>query len=137
MDLFNVHWKLGERKGRNTMTAFNKEDAKFAFQQYARHDGNIHNIPFEAEVVKVIGPLGRPQSPKQKLAQKYGFLMGSIIGAEKQFGYFSRMNLPAGIQPNTPQAAKIHRAVALVESQFAKLKRDISDTFKLAGLKVK
>lgn len=134
MEQFNVHWKCGEIKGKNTITAFDKEDAKLAFLLYTRHDGNIYNIPFEAEVVKVIGPLGiHKSSPKQKLAQKYGFIIGSIKGSKKQLMQAKTdMILASG-----PNAVKIERAYNLVEMQVAKTLRDISDLFKLAGLKVK
>jgi len=132
MDFFNVHWKYGEHKGKANLQGADKRDVTMVFNGYAHMDRpNYYNIPFEAEITKITGPLGRPSSPKQRLAQKYGFIIGSIIGAQKQ------MDAAYQLLPNGIDSQKAARAVALVDSQFAKLKRDISDLFKLAGLKVK
>jgi len=84
-----------------------------------------------ATIQKYVKLRKEESTPKQKLAQKYGFILGSIMRAESQFKQVH------GIFPNGVDTIKVNRAFALVDSQFAKLKRDISDCFKLAGLKIK
>lgn len=130
---YNVHFKSADLDGKAMITALSKEDAKKTFEQMAAKDvgapGSRADIPFEAIVTKVIGPLGRLASPKQKLAQSYGFIAGSLKGAELQF----RKSL-AHMQSSDP---KITASRGLVNSQFAKLQRDLRDCFKRAGLNVK
>lgn len=82
---------------------------------------------------KVIGPLGqKPSTSKQKLAQRYGYLMGSIKSAKLTFkNAFLKDPISRAV------SEKLNRAISLTESQFAKLERDLRDCFKLAGLKIK
>jgi len=130
MESFNVHWKFGESKGKALIFAFSKEDAKIKFERYARTESNSRFIPFEATVTKIYGPLGRESTPKQKLAQRYGFIIGSIKGAKKQFN-----TTIMSVSPDI--STRVIKGQILVDAQFAKLQRDIRDVFKLAGLKVK
>lgn len=125
---YNVHWKDGERKGKTCISALSKEDARTVAEKYMCVDAP-NGFPFEGKVTKVIGPLGKPASPKQKLAQSYGFIAGSLKGAELQF----RKSLEH-MQSSDP---KVTASRGLVNSQFAKLQRDLRDCFKRAGLNVK
>jgi hypothetical protein len=133
---FNVHWKQlingSFEKGKTCITAFDRWDAKNTFEKSCLNQGtDKKRFPPNAEVTKVI-QLGI-STTKQKLAQKYGFIIGSIIGAEKNF-----KNVTFEISEDDAKLrAKVFMAARLVDSQFAKLRRDIRDVFKLAGLKVK
>jgi hypothetical protein len=134
---FNVHYlTVGGSKGKTCITALSKDDAKTAFENHCKNEAADQlYYPFEATVKKVIGPLGMtPATPKQKLAQKYGFIIGGIKGAKTQFYQAVADMVPVG-QNKLPE--KLQRCGNLVEMQFAKLERDIRDCFKLAGLKVK
>ena|SRR5260221_5270708 len=128
---YNIHWKLGEHKGKATMEGVTKEAVIKGFTIYAGMDmGNPYSIPFEAEITKIITlHPSRKSTPKQKLAQKYGMIQGGIKGARIQFEY--------ALLPTLKDYSKENRAYHLVQSQFAKLQRDISDCFKLLGLKIK
>jgi hypothetical protein len=129
---YKIHWKLGHQTGKTIIGAETKVSAIQAFETYARMDlGNPYSIPFEAEIVKTIKVSNIPSTSKQRLAQRYGFIMGGVKGAHVQFRSV-RMILPNGLDAN-----KVNRAVGLVDMQFAKLERDIRDFFKLAGLKIK
>lgn len=132
---FNVHWKLGQQRGKTCMTAFSKEDAKIAFEGYVAVDipERRFDYPFEAEVIKVIGPLGMHESTdKQKLAHHYRWILGNITSAKAVLGRtkFKYVGLQASYD-------KVDRAYMLVDAQIAKLQRDVRDLFKIAGLKVK
>lgn len=121
---FNIHlvWpdKLEEKI---TVTALNKDDALMDTRAYRAREAGAYCL-------KVIGPLNRESTPKQKLAQKYGFIIGSIKGAKVQF-------TQAMTPDNIKDAHKLVKNWNLTMQQFAKLERDIRDCFKLAGLKVK
>jgi hypothetical protein len=95
------------------------------------------SIDSGAKLRKIIGPLGQKKStPKQKLAQKYGFILGSIKGAKVQVdNCFNPFTHSTVFDPD--KAAKWAKAKGLVNMQFSKLQRDIADLFKLAGLKIK
>lgn len=133
MPYFNVHWTtIGGARGKTTMDATDKLAARKAFNTYAAMDmDNAHGIPFEADLRKIIPLVSTPATPKQKLSRRYGFILGSIKGAQAQF-VSSFPDLQVG-QTNH----KITRGISLVNSQFAKLQRDVRDLFKLAGLNVK
>lgn len=134
---FNVHWKTPSgRTGKTNLTALSKQHAKDVFENLTRMDSNVNSdrYPFEAKAVKVIGPLGvHKTTDKQKLAQRYGYLMGSIKGAKTSFRSL-RDNADLFRVIANP---KIGRAVAMVDLQFSKLERDLRDLFRLAGLKIK
>lgn len=136
---FNVHYKFKDNDTRRKlcMTALDKEDAKLTFESYARNDdGNGMNIPFGAVVIKVIGPLGRETTPKQKLAQSYAFVLGGIKGSYVMMNRNSQaMKDIAAANPKI--ADRMARAWALVDAQYMKLQRDIRDLYKLSGLNIK
>lgn len=133
---YNVHWHMTgdtNQKGKTSITALDKEDAKRAFEARCRNEAaDQRHYPFEAKVDKVIGPLGLHQATnKQRLSRKYGFTMGGIKGAKAMF-----ISAFPDLHANDKDY-KLTRAIALVNQQFSKLERDLRDLFKLAGLKVK
>lgn len=139
---YNVHWHMTgdtNQKGKTSITALDKEDAKRAFEARCRNEAaDQRHYPFEAKVDKVIGPLGIYEAtPKQKLAQRYAFILGTIKGAETMMRQCHEHLLNEKLVKDNPHAMKIMRAEDLAHAQFAKLQRDIRDLFKLAGLKVK
>lgn len=119
-------------KRRATMTGLSIRDVRTTFNGMMRIDNNPY---FDCKLVRVWQ--SQPPSEKQKLAQKYGFIMGAIKGAQAQFDYAQRTMLVKEIESEGNPNFKTSRAIALVKSQFSKLQRDISDVFKLAGLKIK
>lgn len=129
-NIYNVHWKLGDRKGKTSMTALTKEDAKITFEKFTASEASEQSkYPFEAKAIKIYGPLGLYKStPKQKLAQNYHFMLGSVSAVEAMLGRVVWLQTPD---------AKQMQAKMLVGSQIAKLKRDLRDFFKKAGLNVK
>lgn len=133
---YNVHWKLDSgQKGKTCVTALAKEDAKTVFENYAKVDmpERRNTYPFEAKVVKVIGPLGMHQrTSKQHLAQMYRMCIGAAAMADKALH-----SIDGAIHNNPVQKEQIDRAWALAKAQSAKLQRDIRDLFKRAGLNVK
>jgi len=131
---FNVHWETyNGLKGKRCVTALSKNDARTVAENFMKMD-NDNGFPFEGKVIKVIGPLGvNPPTPKQLLGRKYGFIIGGIKGAQRMFAQ-ANTDLIIGAGSN---AVKCEKGRILVDAQFAKLKRDIRDVFKLAGLKVK
>lgn len=130
-ETFNVHMVWPDQQYEKlSVTALSKEDAL--------KDTRIHrNIRLGAYPVKVIGPLGvHPTTKKQNLSHKYGGIYRNIEGAKSVFYSFRRMTYEE-IGVTLEVGNKLSRHVSLVDSQFAKLQRDIRDLFKLAGLKVK
>lgn len=136
---FNVHFRSADVDGKATITALSKEDAKRTFELMAARDigapGSRADIPFEAIVTKVIGPLGlKPSTNLQLLAHKYGQIMRNLKGAEATFSYSAVAIKQVG---NNAENKSLAGKWDLVDKQFAKLKRDIRDLFKAAGLNVK
>lgn len=131
MSFFNIHYLApnGEKRIDRSVHATSKEELRELFSQSTHFDGSKY---FDCTFIKMI-ELNRVSTPKQKLAQKYGYTIGSIKGAKKQvIQNKTELILAAGTS-----AMKMERAINLVEMQFSKLLRDISDMYKLAGLKVK
>lgn len=109
-------------KKRGNITALSVRDARKTIQAQIRID---NNELFDCTLGRVWLP--KPPTEKQKLAQKYGFIMGSVKSAQ----------IGVKLIPLNNKTEKQDRAINLVHSQFAKLQRDIADLFKLAGLKIK
>lgn len=127
-ETYTVYYRDGKSPKSHThsFTALSIDDAKSTFKKDTL---NLYRV------TKVVKGYGMPMAtPKQKLAQKYGFILGSIKGAQIQFKQVYP-TMPFGEKQD--ENLKVTRAINLVESQFAKLQRDIRDCFKLAGLKVK
>src|SRR5260221_7088074 len=103
---YNVHlnWPDG-MKEKIAICAISKASAKF-------HTRIDNAVVAGATVRKVIGPLGKEATAKQKLAQRYGFIIGGIMGAQSSFNY-TKSNL----FPNGVDAEKAKKAFALVDSQ--------------------
>lgn len=126
---YNVHWEAPSGlKGKNTVTALSKEDAKTTAENLMRIDNN-NGFPFEGKVIKVIGPLGVHQrTQKQQLAQHYRSCIGAAMMVDKAIK--QQINSPLNIE-------KVLIAQSLAMSQSAKLQRDIRDLFRKAGLNIK
>ena len=128
MDTYYVSYRTPSGiKQKIRITAFSLIDAKTVVKNAIRVD---NNDLFDCTLLRIWKQI--ESTPKQKLAQKYGFIIGSIKGAKKQFNntIFTSVTDPVIVN-------KLSRAYGLADSQFAKLERDIRDCFKLAGLKVK
>jgi hypothetical protein len=127
MNFYNIAYlnSVGIKK-RASMTGFSVQDVRTAFNSMVRIDNNQY---FDCKLLRVWQ--NKPSSPKQILAQRYGFIMGGIKGARSSF-ISCYPNLQAGRTD-----AKVTNGISLVNAQFSKLQRDISDVFKLAGLKIK
>lgn len=126
METYHVTYKtVTGMKQTASFEAESKDAARSIFNSMACTDNN--NMFFDCTITRVW--LKKPQTEKQKLSQKYGFTMGCIKSAEAQVNF--AMNTA---NSNTEKQLKAH---ILVKHQFAKLKRDIADLFRLAGLKIK
>jgi hypothetical protein len=123
---FQVSYKTAAGiKKITSITGLSIEDVRNHFKDMIRVDNNEY---FDCTLIKVWE--NKPPTAKQKLAQKYGFIIGSVKNARIQF--------TNAMQPdNIKDAHKLSRNWHLTMQQFAKLERDIRDCFKLAGLKVK
>lgn len=122
---FNVHlvWPDMEEE-KVTVTALSRDDAL--------KDTRIKRaMDIGAYPHKVVGPLQHTQTYKQKMAGSYAWILGNLSSAE------ATMVRTKYTPDNSEFNDKIERAHALARSQFAKLRRDVRDLFKIAGLKVK
>ena len=130
--LYRVYFKRANgTKGSCRIDQSTPQHARLVFEANAAMDKpNAFNIPFDATFRSVIEVA--ESTPKQKLAQKYGFILGSVKSAKVTY-----QRTFVGFVKTEEQSIKIGKAFNLVDSQFAKLERDIRDLFKLAGLKVK
>lgn len=115
------------RKYKQSTRAYDRIEAELIFRSLLA----IRTKVAEGFLIVSIWALKAPTA-KQKLAQKYGFIVGSIKSAKVQFGQ-AKINL----HYSANSVEKLEKAMNLVQMQFAKLERDIRDLFKLAGLKVK
>lgn len=125
---FNVHLAWPDQHFEKLcVSALSKRDALL--------DPKIRDtINAGAYPVKVIGPLGQKESThKQKLAHHYRWILGNITSASATLSRTKFLDDKMAVK----DALKIPNAVALAQSQFAKLQRDVRDLFKLAGLKIK
>lgn len=116
-------------KERTSLTAFDLTDAKDSVKNRVRVD---NNELFDCTILRIWKQ--QIATPRQKLGQKYGFILGCVKGAKTQFAQVGTELIVAAPMGKT---IKMEQARILVEAQFAKLERDIRDVFKLAGLKVK
>lgn len=133
---YNVHWEKDGRKGKTTITALSKEDAQLNFEGYAAALMSDKHIayPFEATVLKVIGPLGvHATTPKQKLAQQYRSCIGAAKMTEKSIQAINTWPL-AATKEESIRYANIQKGAL---KNIANVMRDIKDIFKRQGLKVK
>lgn len=123
------------KQGFTHIPADNGDEAQARFEALAASEApNGYRIPFEAKPTKVTLYLG--PSTKQILAQRYGFIMGGIKGAQSQFNSL-RNSSNFFRDADAVVSNRAGKAIALVNMQFSKLQRDIADVFKLAGLKIK
>lgn len=135
MEYYNVHWKIGEHKGKTTIQANDKQHAIKCANDYMRNEAQSL-FPFEGTVTKVIGPLGQhPSTEKQKLAQHYRSCMGAAMMLDKALQNVQKVSIIG--ETNPQRTAKIMNALALALSHCTKAKRDTRDLFKLMGLNVK
>lgn len=126
---YNVYliWPDTEEE-RITVTAISRNDA--------HEPAEIKRaIAAGAYVYKITGPLGHPRTAKQQLATQYNFLIGNLVGIEKQIQRVNVMNILQLSDIKLLDRAARDKAQAI--QNIAKVKRDLADLFRRLGINIK
>lgn len=129
MPYFNVHYfTAGGIKSKRSIEANSKEQVKEIFDNSVRFDGSDY---FDCRLDKIVGPLGRERTNKQRLATTYRFAMGTLIAAETHINHlkFETSDLK--------EMTRLHQLRNGAKKHLSNAKRDLKDLITRLGIKVK
>lgn len=129
MPHFNIHYfTAGGVKSKDCIEAASKTEVKELFAESVRFDGNKY---FDCRLDKVVGPLGRERTNKQKLATTYRFAMGTLMAAE------THINQLKFESADIKEMARLQQLVNGAKKNISNAKRDLRDLIIRLGIHVK